>query len=110
MRTAPHDCGAEQAARLRDMVREATHALAHLDADRLENMAAACTALTRTLPARGGAAGNALALEAKDAAGDMAIFVRVLMATRDNLRVLRRLQALREGRLEYEAEDRYGLD
>jgi len=42
-----------------------------------------------------------LALEAKDAAGDMAVFARVLEATRANLNVMNRLRELRTGRLEY---------
>jgi hypothetical protein len=39
--------------------------------------------------------------EAREAAGEMAVFARVLDATRENLSVMRRLRELRAGRLEY---------
>jgi len=42
-----------------------------------------------------------LAQQARDAAADMAVFARVLDATRANLHVMNRLRELRMGRLEY---------
>lgn len=92
---------------LRAMVREACHALSNLDALRLEELAVACCRLQ--LPREAGAR-DALQGQARDAAGDMAVFARVLVATRENLQVMRRLKALREGRLEYSAEASHGDD
>jgi len=86
---------------LKELVVEASRALARLDADRLEELALSCQALNRDL-AQGDAADRAaLALESKEAAGDMAVFARVLEATRANLNVMNRLRDLRAGRLEY---------
>jgi len=94
---------------LKQLVTEASRALATLDADRLEELALSCQALNRDLnrdlyrdpgPA-GAAARGALAQQAREAAGDMAVFAHVLDATRANLRVLRRLRELREGHFEY---------
>jgi len=48
-----------------------------------------------------GDARAALALECKEAKGNMAVFARVLEATRANLNVMSRLRELRAGRLEY---------
>jgi len=59
---------------LRELVLEASRGLALLDADRLE---------------------------AREAAGDMAVFARVLEATRANLNVMRRLHESHRDRLEY---------
>jgi len=92
--------------KLKELVVEASRALARLDADRLEELALSCQALNRELVqkehARGGAADRAaLALECKEAEGDMAVFARVLEATRANLTVMNRLRELRAGRLEY---------
>ncbi len=42
-----------------------------------------------------------LAQQAREAAADMAVFARVLDATRANLHVMNRLRELRMGRLEY---------
>jgi hypothetical protein len=39
--------------------------------------------------------------QAREAKGDMAVFARVLEATRANLDVMNRLRELRAGRLEY---------
>lgn len=94
--------------KLKELVVEASRALARLDADRLEELALSCQALNRDLvqgdPARqDGDARAALALERKEAEGDMAVFARVLEATRANLDVMNRLRELRAGRLEYRA-------
>ena len=86
---------------------EASRALARLDADRLEELALSCQALEpRSGARRSGATGcgdarAALARERKEAEGDMAVFARVLEATRANLDVMNRLRELRAGRLEY---------
>jgi len=92
--------------KLKELVAEASRALARLDADRLEELALSCQALNRDLTDRdllhGDAADRAaLALECNEAEGDMAVFSRVLEATRANLNVMNRLRELRAGRLEY---------
>lgn len=79
---------------LKALVAEASQALARLDAVRLEEMALSCAALN-------GKAAPVSAEEARAAVGEMAIFARVLQATRANLRVMQRLRELRMGRLEY---------
>ena len=85
---------------LKQLVAEASQALARLDAARLEELALSCQALNRDLGS-GTAARTRLARQARDAAGDMAVFSRVLEATRSNLNVMNRLRELRAGRLEY---------
>jgi hypothetical protein len=92
--------------KMKELVVEASQALARLDADRLEELALCCQALNRDLAqnelAHGDAAGRAaLALECQEAKGDMAVFARVLEATRANLNVMSRLRELHAGRLEY---------
>jgi hypothetical protein len=94
--------------KLKELVVEASRALARLDADRLEELALSCQALNRDLAQRDpaqqdGDARAALTLECKEAGGDMAVFARVLEATRANLNVMNRLRELRGGRLEYGA-------
>ena len=93
--------------KLKELVVEASRALARLDADRLEELALSCQALNRDLnrdlqPADGDRHA-ALAAEAREAVRDMAVFGRVLEATRANLHVMNRLRELRLGRLEYGA-------
>jgi hypothetical protein len=108
---------------LKDIVSEAARALAQLDADRLEELALSCQALNRDLMREAGgdsspsssrdrdsgivpfnAVGRArLAAEAREARRDMALFARVLDATRANVHVIERLRDLRSGRLEYSA-------
>jgi hypothetical protein len=92
--------------KMKELVVEASQALARLDADRLEELALCCQALNRDLAQNeqahhDGDARAALALECKQAKGDMAVFARVLEATRANLSVMNRLRELRAGRLEY---------
>ena len=100
--------------KLKELVVEASRALTRLDADRLEELALCCQALNRDLTDRdllhGDAADRAaLAMECKEAGGDMAVFARVLEATRANLDVMNRLRELRGGRLEYgEGHAKYG--
>jgi hypothetical protein len=93
---------------MKELVVEASRALARLDADRLEELAFSCQALNRDLaqgdPARrDGDARESLAIECNQAQGDMAVFARVLEATQANLNVMNRLRELRAGRLEYRA-------
>lgn len=82
---------------LKQIVSEASRALALLDAGRLEELARACQALNRDHLVRAEAA-----RQARDAAGGMAVLARVLDATRANLTVMNRLRALRQGDLSYE--------
>lgn len=83
---------------LKALVVEASRALARLDADRLEELALSCKALNRDLtPANR----QKLACQANEASGDLAVFARIIEATRANLGVMNRLRDLRLGRLEY---------
>jgi hypothetical protein len=86
---------------LKSVVIEASQALARLDADRLEELALSCQALNRDTDLRNPGQRANLARQAHEAARDMAVFSRVLEATRANLNVMHRLRELREGRLEY---------
>ena len=83
------------------LVRAASSALARLDASRLTELAEACAALNRDLSARADQAGDAWEDEVREALGEMAVFARVLAATRANLKVMDRLRDLRESRVEY---------
>ena len=86
---------------LKELVAEASQALARLDADRLEELALSCQILNRDLAPRDAGNRAELACQAREATGDMAVFARVLEATRANLNVMSRLRELRAGRLEY---------
>jgi hypothetical protein len=86
---------------LRQIVVEASQALARLDASRLEELALCCQALTRSLHFEGSEMRRFLARQAGAAQSDMAVFARVLDATRANLNVMKRLRELRVERLEY---------
>jgi hypothetical protein len=88
---------------LKELVIEASQALARLDAERLEELALSCQALNRDLARLDGDARRVLVPQAKDAAKDMAVFARVLEATRSNLDVMNRLRERRLGQLEYRA-------
>ena len=87
--------------RLTEFVAEASRALAQLDTPRLEELALCCQALNRQPRDHFSQSGAALVQEVREAMGEMATFARVLEATRANLEVMRRLEALRTGRLEY---------
>jgi hypothetical protein len=87
--------------KLKELVSEASRALARLDADRLEELALSCQALNRDLRLLDAEKREGLVCQAREAAGDMAVFARVLEATRANLNVMNRLRELRAGRLEY---------
>lgn len=93
---------------LRQLVREASQALARLDAVRLEELAQCCQALNREMRSRklNGQEGTDpdradLARQAREAAGEFVVFTRVLEATRANLDVLTRLHATDQEQLEY---------
>ena len=86
---------------LKELVVEASRALARLDADRLEELALSCQALNRELPPASAGERVSLASQAREAVGEMAVFARVLEATRANLQVMNRLRELRGGLLEY---------
>jgi hypothetical protein len=86
---------------LKQLVAEASRALARLDADRLEELALSCQALNRDLEPAGREERAGLARQAREAQKELAIFARVLEATRANLHVMSRLRELRAGRLEY---------
>ena len=103
---------------LKQIVAEASRALAILDADRLEELARACQALVGN---HGDPAARIHRRDLGEAAGEMAVFGRVLDATRANLKVMRRLRELRQGRfadadpglppsLSASPENRYGHD
>jgi len=87
---------------LKALVAEASCALARLDSARLEELALSCDALNRGLGPMSLAEKRELARQTRDAAADMAVFARVLDATRANVKVMNRLRDLREGRLEYD--------
>jgi hypothetical protein len=86
---------------LKELVAEASRALARLDADRLEELALSCQALNRDPATASAVEREFLQRQAREAANDMAVFARVIEATRCNLEVMNRLRALRAGRLEY---------
>lgn len=85
----------KNAPELRDVLLEATRALTALDAERLEELAASCRLLTEAggVPARA---------EARRAERDRLVLRAVLVRSRRNLELLRRLSAQPE-QLEYEA-------
>lgn len=85
--------------RMKEIVQEASQALAHLDAGRLEELAHSCHALNREL--RQPNARVRLFDEACSGQREMALLACVLDATRANLRVLRQLSAMRADRVEY---------
>jgi hypothetical protein len=89
---------------LKDLVVEASRALARLDADRLEELAVSCQALNRALAPGEEAFRAAVSRQAREATAEMAVFAKVLEVTRANLNVLNRLRELRAGRLEYREE------
>jgi hypothetical protein len=88
----------EKQSELKALVVEASRALARLDADRLEELALSCKALNQDLTP---ASRQELACQAREVAGDMAVFARVLEVTRANLGVMNRLRDLHAGRVEY---------
>lgn len=98
--------GRERQPELRAMVMKASQALALLDAPRLYELALSCEALSRQLEETGQADEGwrrELTAQARYARSDMAVFERVLDATRANLNVMRRLRSMRVGEIEYKA-------
>jgi hypothetical protein len=87
--------------KLKELVVEASRALACLDATRLEELALSCQALTQTRNTEDARGRTLFAQQAREAEADWAVFARVLQATRANLSVMRRLRELRLGQLEY---------
>jgi hypothetical protein len=87
--------------KLKQLVAQASQALARLDAGRLEELALSCQLLNRDIEAFGAEDRIRLAREAREATRDMALFARVLEVTRGNLNLMNRLRELRAGRLEY---------
>lgn len=86
---------------LRELVVAASQALARLDAERLEELALSCQSLNRDL-ARFELPDRAeWVRQANDARGQMAVFGRVLDATRANLAVTNRARERRSEQLEY---------
>ncbi len=100
---------------LKALVGEASQALALMDQPRLEELAVACQALNRyaepgflqslTVEER-----SRLAEEARQALGEMAVFARVLEATRANLKVMHRLRELRMKPVVYSERQARGSD
>jgi hypothetical protein len=87
---------------LKELVVEASQALARMDTARLEELALSCQVLTQTAAFVGiREERELLARQACEAAADLAVFARVLEATRANLNVMNRLRELREVQLEY---------
>ena len=86
---------------LKELVVEASRALARLDAPRLEELALSCEALNRDLERMDAREGSDLARQAREAAPDMAVLGRVLAVTRANQNVMQRLREMRERHLEY---------
>ena len=86
---------------LRELVVEATLSLARLDAERLEELALSCRALNSDLAGLSEAQSAELNCEARAASGEMAVFGRVLDATRANLDVMDGLSDPGRGRREY---------
>lgn len=90
---------ADERPRLKAMVREASQALTALNAVRLQELAAACSALAPQLANEG---------EASEAAAELAVLSRVLKATRANAEVMHRLRQLRADRIEYSEQQARG--
>jgi hypothetical protein len=94
---------------LKALVVEASVALARLDANRLEELALSCRALNRDLSAVSREERAEMARQSRETAGEMAVFERVLEATRANLDVMSRLRHLHEEQRDYGDSLRPGL-
>lgn len=86
---------------LKELVAEASQALARLDAARLEELAVSCQTLTQMLGPKEAHVRGLLASQARDMQSDIAVFARVIEATRANLNVMNRLRELGAGSVEY---------
>jgi hypothetical protein len=80
------------------IVREASEALARLDAARLEELAQSCRLLNRRLSQL---PRDEFAIQVCQAAREMILLGRVLEGTEANLQVMRRLHPLRAGEATY---------
>jgi hypothetical protein len=89
-----------QNAKWKETLVDASRALAHLDADRIEEMALSCAALVGEEHAHFDIRRHAEP-GFGEAGRELASFARVLEATRANLNVMRRLRAVRAKQLEY---------
>jgi hypothetical protein len=83
------------------MLVDALHALEHLDAIRLEEMAISCAALVCDRKRSQGDSGPHPQASLDVGNEEMAIFARVLAATRANLKVLSRLREIRATQMGY---------
>ncbi len=94
---------------LKELVAEASRSLALLDAPRLEELARCCQALILNFDPNDVAARLLLARQAVEAESEMAVFARVLEATRSNRNLIHRLRELRAGRVEYTEHQAHGM-
>jgi len=83
--------------KMRDVLLEASRALANIDADRLEELALSCHALNREQKRSGAAACARVTCEALDSRQELTLLGSILEATQANLRVLRHLRAMHAG-------------
>lgn len=83
---------------LRELVVEASRALATLDTARLEELALCCQSLNRDLDTADSSWRAEMAHQSAEARSDMAVFARVLEATQANIAVINRIRVLRAGR------------
>jgi hypothetical protein len=88
---------------LRELVVEASVALARLDADRLEELALSCRALNRDPAGMSGDERAEWRRQTLDASREVEVFGRVLDATRVNAEILNRVRERKRERLEYPA-------
>jgi hypothetical protein len=86
---------------LKELVLEASQALALLDAQRLQELALSCQLLNRDLETAGTEDRARLARQARDSNREMEVLASVLNVTRSNLNVMNRLRDARVGSLEY---------
>jgi len=91
-------CATRVYPQLRELVVEASRALASLDAARLEELALSCQALNRDFETADSTRRAEMVHQSAEARRDMAVFARVLEATKANLAVINRIRALRAGR------------
>src|SRR5258708_38553670 len=87
---------------LRNTIAEASHSLALLDAERLEELATEFQKLNDDVRLMHPVERADLARQAQQASMEMAVFARAIEATRANLNVMRRLRDLRQGCREYD--------
>ena len=90
----------EESRNLTGLIREATAALARMDAERLSELALSCEALNRELASHTADACSAKA-GLREARKAMRVFARVMQATGANVEFVRRLRAPQSEWLEY---------